>query len=619
MNTHFSIIMPTYNQASFIRRAILSLQKQTYPYWELIIINDGCTDDTEMFISDFLRDERIVYIKNESNEGLGHALNQGLKVARYEWIAYLPSDDYYFEDHLESIHRKFQEYDDLVLVYTGMKYASPDTMYYTPDTESTGLKKGYCLQLVQTAHRKTDARWLERNEWVTEDLFAMFWHKLAKSGAFGMTNKVSCYWTLHPAQRHCIISEKYGGGINKYRSYYKIQSPIRMKVSKYKFIDEEKLYESFRKGQKLCENPLKILILGELAYNPERIYALEQAGHTLYGLWVQNPTYSFSTVGHLPFGHVKDIPFENWKQGIEEVKPDVIYGLLNFGAVPLAYEVLKAFPDIPFVWHFKEGPSVCLRNGMWNRLIYLYTHAIGKIFLNETIKSWFEQFLPPNHGISFIMDGDLPKKDYFTNNFSSKLSAQDGAVHTLIAGRMIGISNNDLSVLVRNNIHIHLYTENYHTCKEKAIMRYLQIAPKHFHIHPHVSADNWTKEFSQYDAGWLHCFKSRNHGDLMKATWDDLNIPARISTYAAAGLPVIFPDNSKHIAATQEIAKSLDVGIFFRDFYELSDRLKEQARMKQLTDNMLRSREIFSFDHYVPQLVQLFRDAIRIKKQQTHG
>lgn len=141
MDAYFSVIMPTYNQASFIRRAILSLQRQTYPYWELIIINDGCTDDTEMFISDFLSDERIVYIKNESNKGLGHALNQGLRVTRNDLIAYLPSDDYYFEDHLESIYKKFQEYDDLVLVYTGMKYASPDTMCYTSDTESKGLKK----------------------------------------------------------------------------------------------------------------------------------------------------------------------------------------------------------------------------------------------------------------------------------------------------------------------------------------------------------------------------------------------------------------------------------------------------------------------------------------------
>lgn len=61
MNAHFSVIMSTFNQASFIRRTILSLLKQTYQNWELIIVNDGCTDDTETFISDFLSDKRIIY------------------------------------------------------------------------------------------------------------------------------------------------------------------------------------------------------------------------------------------------------------------------------------------------------------------------------------------------------------------------------------------------------------------------------------------------------------------------------------------------------------------------------------------------------------------------------
>lgn len=51
----FSVIMPTFNQASFIRRAIFSLERQTYPNWELIIVNDGCTDETEKFISDYLK------------------------------------------------------------------------------------------------------------------------------------------------------------------------------------------------------------------------------------------------------------------------------------------------------------------------------------------------------------------------------------------------------------------------------------------------------------------------------------------------------------------------------------------------------------------------------------
>lgn len=617
MNAHFSVILPTYNQVSFIRRAISSLYKQTYKKWELIIINDGCTDETEMFILDFLSDDRIVYIKNESNEGLGHALNQGLETAKYDLIAYLPSDDFYFENHLETIYKKFQEHNDMILVYTGVKYDSSDTLYYTNNTESKGLRKDYCLQLVQTAHRKTEARWVERSEWVTEDLFTMFWYKLTDQGTFGMTNEISCNWTSHPLQRHRLIGEKYGGGINKYRGYYRVSEPIKMRVSKYKFIDEEKLYANFRFKQPLCDAPLKILLLGELAYNPERIYALEQAGHKLYGLWVSNPAFCFSTVGPLPFGNVEDIPLENWERKMKEIKPDIIYGMLNFGAVCLAYDVIKMCPDIPFVWHFKEGPSICLRQGNWDKLIYLYTHASGKIFLNETVKKWFEQFLPPTPGLSFIMDGDLPKKDYFKNEFSPKLSAKDGAIHTVVAGRMIGISNDDLAILAQNNVHIHLYTENYHNGRDKGNKHRLYVAPKHFHVHSHVAPDNWTKELSQYDAGWLHSLHSQNNGNLLKVSWDDLNIPARISTYAAAGLPVILHDNTGHLVTTQQLTQKLNIGILFNNYFELSGKLKDEVRMKELANNMLDKREIFSFDYYVPQLIDLFRDVIKTHKAQT--
>ena len=105
MNLHISIIMPAYNQAAFIRRAILSLYAQTHPEWELIIVNDGSTDDTEAFIRDFLSDDRVTYIKNEENQGLGRALNQGLDAACHDLVAYLPADDCYFENHLETLCR----------------------------------------------------------------------------------------------------------------------------------------------------------------------------------------------------------------------------------------------------------------------------------------------------------------------------------------------------------------------------------------------------------------------------------------------------------------------------------------------------------------------------------
>lgn len=62
-NIQFSVLMPVYNQASFIRRAIASLMMQTYSGFELIIINDGSTDCTEQFITDYLEDKRVAYIK----------------------------------------------------------------------------------------------------------------------------------------------------------------------------------------------------------------------------------------------------------------------------------------------------------------------------------------------------------------------------------------------------------------------------------------------------------------------------------------------------------------------------------------------------------------------------
>jgi glycosyltransferase involved in cell wall biosynthesis len=608
-----SVIMPTYNQAGFIRRAILSLYQQTHTGWELIIINDGCTDNTEDFLSDFLPDKRITYLKNEINQGLGYAINQGIEAAKYDYIAYLPSDDFYYPDHLKSLSDAFSRFSDIALTFSGVRYENTDSFTNISDQETTGIKQGYCLQLVQTAHKKTGDRWVERREWVSDDLFNSFWRKLTDKGIFVATEQITCYWTNHPKQRHRIISEDYGGGLNFYRSHYHVKTPIKIKVSNSKFIDEEKMYASFRRKIPKVKGGLKIQLVGELAYNPERMYALEEQGHTLYGLWTTQPTFSFSTVGPLPFGHVKDIPYENWKERVKRIKPDIIYAMLNLGAVPLAYEVLKSNRNIPFVWHFKEGPHVCVRHGTWEKLIELYALSDGKIYLNAEIKQWYEQFIPQSK-LSFILDGDLPKGDYFTNDFSPKLSESDGAIHTVIPGRIVGIDEKAMKIMAEQNIHLHLYTENYHATREYLNKTLTQAAPEHFHLHPHCTPTNWVKEFSQYDAGWLHYFESVNQGNLMRAAWNDLNIPARISTLAAAGLPMILRDNTGHIVATQSQVKALDAGIFFKEFEELGKPLKDKMLMENWRNNVLLHRKKFSFDYHVPELIDFFREVIRQSK-----
>lgn len=606
--------MPTYNQCEYILRAILSLVKQSYNQWQLIIVDDGCTDDTKESVEYYLKTyPNIVYVRNQTNEGMGHAINQGLAIAKYDYIAYLPSDDFFYVNHLKELKEKFEESRDVILVYSGMKYDLNDTVAHPTDFETLGLREGYSLQLVQTAHRKTEDIWLERGEWVTDNLYVMFWSKLLDKGAFVPTNTISSYWTNHPGQRHKIISEKYGGGINPYRSFYKVKAPIRIRVSDYKFTDEEEIYKKFRRKIAPSSDSLKILIVGELAFNPDRIYALEEAGHQLYGLWIENPTYCSTTVGHLPFGNVTDIPYEDYQNKIKEIKPDIIYGLLNFGAISLACEVRKAFPEIPFVWHFKESAFHAIREGMWKKLVHLYTHADGKVFINEEVKVWFEQFIP-NIGQSFILDGDLPKIDYFSDRFSKRLSESRNEIHTVVPGRIVGITSEYAQALAQQNIHIHVYTENYHDHKMGYLSYLKNLLPEHIHLHPHCIPENWVKEFSQYDAGWLHCFDSNNKGDVSNANWDDLNIPARLTSLAMAGLPMIQKNNFEHVVAMQSIAKQRNVGVFFTDMADLSRQLKDHQYMDMLRENLIKQRYEFSFDYHVPLLISFFRDVIDAKE-----
>ena len=87
-----SITIPTYNRAHLISRAINSVIKQDFIDWELIIVDDGSTDNTEEVVDDFLLDPRIHYIK-KVNSGATHTRNVGIENSNGEYITFLDSDD----------------------------------------------------------------------------------------------------------------------------------------------------------------------------------------------------------------------------------------------------------------------------------------------------------------------------------------------------------------------------------------------------------------------------------------------------------------------------------------------------------------------------------------------
>lgn len=99
----FSVVVPTFNRAQSIDKTIDSVQKQTVTNWELLIVDDGSTDETERILGERIAaDPRIKVIKREQNSGLpGVARNTGLAEARGDLIAFLDSDDYWWPRHLE--------------------------------------------------------------------------------------------------------------------------------------------------------------------------------------------------------------------------------------------------------------------------------------------------------------------------------------------------------------------------------------------------------------------------------------------------------------------------------------------------------------------------------------
>ncbi len=596
--------MPTFDQARFLPRAVDSLLAQQRADWELVIMDDASPDETAEAVQPYLADPRIVYQRLTGNVGLGAALNRALDLASAPILAYLPSDDIYYADHLASLLGCLEVEASAVLAYAGVRH------HY--NRNALGVIPGTPLQLVQVAHRRTDDRWTERSELVTDDLDRMHWAKLRERGPMAGTGLVTCEWVDHPAQRHKLLQEP-EGGINPYRQRFGIREPLRFHTTVGNRIDEVSHYARFRDrpDTALAGDGLRILLVGELAYNPERILALEERGHHLFGLWTDEP-YWYNTVGPVPFGHVEDIPTEGWQERVRELRPDVAYGLLNWQAVPFVHRVLHDLEDVPFVWHFKEGPFICMEKGTWTELVELYDRSDGQVYSSPEMRDWFATAVPSLAGrpTSLVLDGDLPKREWLGEARSPLLSDGDGELHTVVPGRPIGLHPPDVEALAAAGIHLHFYGDFTHGQWKDWIETTRRRAPRHLHLHEQVDQGNWVEEFSRYDAGWLHVFESRNGGELRRADWDDLNIPARLATLAVAGVPLLQRDNHGSAVATQSLVRHLGIGLFFTTIDDLAEQLGDRDRLAELRQATWSQRERFSFDAHADDLIALFRKVI---------
>lgn len=177
-----SIITPNYNCAKFIGETIESVQAQTYPYWELLIVDDCSTDEICDVVSKYSeKDDRIKYHCLERNSGAAAARNKALSLAKGRWIAFLDSDDLWLPNKLEhqlefmisnDIYFSYHEYseisengEDLGITVSGLKKVNkfqmfsccwPGCLSVMYDREKIGL-----IQIKNVKKNNDTAIWLK--------------------------------------------------------------------------------------------------------------------------------------------------------------------------------------------------------------------------------------------------------------------------------------------------------------------------------------------------------------------------------------------------------------------------------------------------------------------------
>ncbi|HBN06322.1 MAG TPA: hypothetical protein DD434_11135 [Bacteroidales bacterium] len=116
----FSVVIPLYNKEKSIGNTIQSVLNQTFQDFEIVVVNDGSTDNSLQVVEN-INDSRIRII-NKPNGGVSSARNRGIKEAKYAWIAFLDGDDLWKPNHLSVVYQMLKSFPDKCFFSTSFSY-----------------------------------------------------------------------------------------------------------------------------------------------------------------------------------------------------------------------------------------------------------------------------------------------------------------------------------------------------------------------------------------------------------------------------------------------------------------------------------------------------------------
>ncbi len=120
---NISIIIPLYNKVKYIERCLTSIYSQSYKSYEVIVVDDGSTDDGASVVLDKFSQNNLRLI-TQKNSGVSKARNAGVTVAKHSWVAFLDADDFWDKDFLLEVSNTFEIYPDASLFSSGYQFLS---------------------------------------------------------------------------------------------------------------------------------------------------------------------------------------------------------------------------------------------------------------------------------------------------------------------------------------------------------------------------------------------------------------------------------------------------------------------------------------------------------------
>lgn len=248
MLSKITVIIPTYNSAKYIKEAVDSALSQTYKDIEIIVVDDGSTDNTKDVLKKYIDNGKIRYIY-QANGGPASARNKGINNSSGEFIAFLDADDIWFPDKLKKQIPLFNN-SDIGLVYSDMEFFGDKFKYcYYSEILKRKMLKGYVYKnlilenFIPTSSVVIKRRILYDVGFFNEDrkLFAVedydLWLRITKKYKVDFINELLVKYRIHSHKISGSRNKSYYGLCKVYKEEFRRASPLSKPIILIKYIE----------------------------------------------------------------------------------------------------------------------------------------------------------------------------------------------------------------------------------------------------------------------------------------------------------------------------------------------------------------------------------------------